>query len=169
MLLTASNLIPKLVWLRNKNLHSVYNKSLVDSLWGHPEVLLDEIEGHPQGNQGDEKSWSDGGNDPDGWQTQQRGSRQRFQRWRDMLRERRTISDTGSHTVTQISVPQTSTLMMLNHWHTWSMMLVSAENLLRICPRGVMSKNLRREEINHQITQPKTQSLDWIFFPCLDI
>lgn len=30
---------------------------------------------------------------------------------------------------------------------TWSMMFVSAENLLRICPKGVMSKNLRREVI----------------------
>lgn len=28
---------------------------------------------------------------------------------------------------------------------TWSMMLVSAENLLRICPKGVMSKNMRRK------------------------
>lgn len=30
---------------------------------------------------------------------------------------------------------------------TWSMMLVSAENLFRIWPRGVTSKNLSREEI----------------------
>lgn len=34
---------------------------------------------------------------------------------------------------------------------TWSMMLVSAENLLRICPRGVISKNLSREEIHLKI------------------
>ena len=27
------------------------------------------------------------------------------------------------------------------------MMLVSAENLLRICPKGVMSKNLKRDDI----------------------
>lgn len=30
---------------------------------------------------------------------------------------------------------------------TWSMMFVSAENLLRICPKGVMSKNLERDDI----------------------
>lgn len=30
---------------------------------------------------------------------------------------------------------------------TWSMILVSAENRLRISPRGVVSKNLDREEI----------------------
>lgn len=29
---------------------------------------------------------------------------------------------------------------------TWSMMLVSAENRLRISPRGVVSKNLSREQ-----------------------
>lgn len=68
-------------------MRSFFNKHTVDSLWGHPEVLLDEVEGHRQRNQGDEKSWSDGGDDPDGWQTQQRGSRQRLQRRRNMLRE----------------------------------------------------------------------------------
>lgn len=47
-------------------MRSFFNKHTVDSLRGHPEVLLDEVEGHRQRNKGDEKSWSDGGDDPDG-------------------------------------------------------------------------------------------------------
>lgn len=35
---------------------------------------------------------------------------------------------------------------------TWSMILVSAENLFRICPRGVTSKNLRKKTF-HQTSR----------------
>lgn len=123
----------------NLILHSV-KEYTVDSLWGHPEVFLDEVEGHCQRDESSQENWRDGGNDADGWQTEQCGSGQGLQRGRNMLM--------GKHE-SQIS----------NVWTlwdrasqscgppTWSMMLVSAENLLRICPRGVMSKNLRGGEI----------------------
>lgn len=45
------------------------------------------------------------------------------------------------------------------------MMLVSAENLLRICPRGVMSNNLRGQEVNTRNTvafKPKVRSAAWL-------
>lgn len=60
----------------------------MDSLGGHPEVLLDEVEGDRQRNQGDEEDGSDGGDDADGRQTEQRGPRQRLQRRRNVLREK---------------------------------------------------------------------------------
>lgn len=70
------------------NKHIKYS---VDALGGHPEVLLDEVEGHGQGNQGEEEERSDGGNDPDGRQAEQRGPRQGLQRGRNVLREDNSI------------------------------------------------------------------------------
>lgn len=45
--------------------------------------------------------------------------------------------------------------LMQIHQFTWSMMLVSAENLLRICPKGVMSKNLWREVFKEGLCNPE--------------
>lgn len=55
------------------------------SLGGHPEVLLDEVEGHSQRHQGGQEDGRDGGDDADGRQHQQRGSGQRLQGGRDVL------------------------------------------------------------------------------------
>lgn len=127
------------------------NKYTNDSLGGHPEVLLDEVKGHCQRDQGNNKSQSDGGNDPDGRQAEQRGSGQRLQRWRYMLRAKR---DNGFR-LGLFTGDGTNQLLLL----TWSMMLVSAENLFRIWPRGVTSKNLSREEIKI----PHTHSESFFF------
>jgi len=58
-----------------------------DSLGGDPEVLLDEVEGHGQGNQGEEEARRDEGDDPDGRQAEQRGPRQGLQGGGNVLRE----------------------------------------------------------------------------------
>lgn len=50
--------------------------------------------------------------------------------------------------------PRVHSLMQI-HQFTWSMMLVSAENLLRICPKGVMSKNLWREVFKEGLCNPE--------------
>lgn len=58
------------------------------SLGSHPEVLLDEVEGHSERHQGGHEDRCDGGDDADGRQHQQRRPGQRLQGGRDVLRER---------------------------------------------------------------------------------
>lgn len=89
----------------------------MDSLGGHPKVLLDEVEGHCQGNQGDKKSWSDGGNDSDGWQTEQRGSRQRLQRWRNMLGEKETMNSDLVRSVYRWQYKNTTAPLQIFGWY----------------------------------------------------
>lgn len=136
---------PRIVALLRRRLKT----RALHSLGGHAEVLLYKVEGHSQGHQGDDEVGRDGGNDANGRQAKQGGSRQRLQRRRNVLEDKENQRQEGWD------------ILSGTRARTWSIMLVSAENLLRICPRGVMSKNLTKErELNPRRVTTKKQSAD---------